>query len=448
MDASSSSGSDKLGEIKVKFSTGARRALFSVLFVAMIAGAASIWYFGWHVKVDEQLWIAGLLALLPAAMIVQQAIYLGNVKARFISEDNANVIVEHRRSALEAARRADEKYFSFDNLAWRFGPPAVLVLLIVLVGYYVLFVPGEGLQGVPRNTLEARWPSLSGIILGLRCGAVGAFVFVLLELGQRTFRHDITSGVAYWCAVVLAVGPILAGFLANVGGGFSAAGGAAGATGGTWSESILFFGAGFSPRYVARLIDETLRKRFPTQAQSSGSPRSIPLGMVRGMTMEIQDRFAEEGISDVVGLAMADPHKLLRNTSFDRRQILSLIDNALLINALPKNWDKLEEAGITGAIDLAWYDGREHDVGTAAAAMGGTASAPQEGTSPATLNINQVKSLAQAAGCDAGLLRDVISRLYEDAQVQLIWVLYQVNSSEVSGESAAIQRRNGGSRSN
>ncbi len=435
MTENSSSGSDKPGSTKVRFSTGVRLSAFTVLFLALIAGAGSLWYFSWHVEVDEQLWIAGLLALLPAAMIIQQAIYLGNVKARFISEENANVIVEHRRSALEGAKRADEKYFSFGNLAWRFGPPAILVLLIVLVGYFVLFVPGEQPQAAQRSTLEARWPSLSGIILGLRCGAVGAFVFVLLELGQRTFRHDITSGVAYWCAVVLAVGPILAGFLANVGAGFLAAGGAAGAAGGTWSESILFFGAGFSPRYVARLLEDTLRKRFPSQGQSSGSPRSIPLSMVRGMTMEIQDRFAEEGISDVVGLAMADPHKLLRNTSFDRRQILSLIDNALLINALPKNWDKLEEAGVTGAIDLAWYDNRERDVGTDSATAVGAASAAQGESPSAAMNINRLQPLALAAGCDAVLLRDAISRLYEDAQVQLIWVLYQVNSSEVSRKS-------------
>src|SRR6185369_4512255 len=42
--------------------------------------------------------------------------------------------------------------------------------------------------------------SLQNILLpGIRLGAVGAYVYVLLELGRRTFRHDVTGQVAMWC---------------------------------------------------------------------------------------------------------------------------------------------------------------------------------------------------------------------------------------------------------
>jgi hypothetical protein len=48
----------------------------------------------------------------------------------------------------------------------------------------------------------------------------------------------------------------------------------------------------------------------------------IHLTLVRGITPEIEERLAEEAILDAAALAMANPHRLLRNTPFHERQIL------------------------------------------------------------------------------------------------------------------------------
>ncbi len=101
-------------------------------------------------------------------------------------------------------------------------------------------------------------------------------------------------------------------------------------------------------------------RRFWLSGAATAAPigRSVPIGQVRGIVPQVEDRLAEEGILDVSSLAMADPHRLLRNTNYDPRTILNWIDEALLILTLPKNWQDLEMEGITGAIDLASYADR------------------------------------------------------------------------------------------
>ena len=87
--------------------------------------------------------------------------------------------------------------------------------------------------------------------------------------------------------------------------------------------------------------------------------RSLPLGYVGGITPEVEERLREEGIADVYALSMADPHRLLRNTPFNRMEILDWIDQAKLIRSLPDHWEKLMQVGIGGAMDLAWYAKKE-----------------------------------------------------------------------------------------
>src|SRR5262249_37799499 len=93
---------------------------------------------------------------------------------------------------------------------------------------------------------------------------------------------------------------------------------------------------------------------------------------------------------------------LMRSTSFDRRQIAAWVDEALLVVNLSK-YRELEEQGITGAMDLAWY------------AWG-------------TPGSRDLEALAKAAGVDAHVLRDTAVRLSEDAQLRIVWTLYQIDS--------------------
>ena len=101
------------------------------------------------------------------------------------------------------------------------------------------------------------------------------------------------------------------------------------------------------------------------------------------------------------------PIRLIRNTSFDLRQILSWMDEALLIANLPRSWQPLEDAGITGAIDLADYARQ---------------SASDDG----------IKSLAEVASLPVPVLRSAIERLFTDAQVRYVWVLYNSFSEDGS----------------
>jgi hypothetical protein len=282
-----------------------------------------------------------------------------------------------------AARRNTERYFSPSTLAIRYGTPAVTVALIGIVVYYLLFVASA--QNNDPNIAAAK------------LGVAGAYVYILLYLGQRNFRHDVTSGGAMWCAVLLAVGPVLAWAASHFSHSDLQPGGAPGQL--DTSSELLYFAAGMAPRHVASFVEEVIRRLWvsPT-SMSTATPRTIPITQVKGITIGIAERLAEEGILDVHALANADPLRLIRNTNFDKRQIISWIDEAILISVLPEHWAALEREGFTGAIDLAWLK-----------------SSPQA-----------LAALADRTKFDdVAILSGVIDRLSGDAQLRLIWVLYQ-----------------------
>jgi hypothetical protein len=128
--------------------------------------------------------------------------------------------------------------------------------------------------------------------------------------------------------------------------------------------------------------------------------RVVPLQQIRGVTPEIEERLGEEGILDVINLAMADPLRLIRNTSFDKFQILTWIDEALLMYTFPQHWQALENEGITGVMDVAWY----------------------------IVCLQDVEALAKRVKLDPDSMKQIIQRLAEDAQVQLIWILYDLDN--------------------
>lgn len=223
-------------------------------------------------------------------------------------------------------------------------------------------------------------------------------MYVLLYLGQRNFRHDVTSGGAMWCAIMLAVGPVLACALSHflhtkpIDGKPDPV---------ELSSEVIYFMAGLTPRHVSSFVEEAVRRLWISPSSTNvAAPRTIPITQVRGITTGIADRLAEEGILDLYGLSSADPLRLIRNTSFDKRQIISWIDEAILIAVLPEQWQSLEKEGFTGAIDLAWL--------------------AEESTE------DEIKRLSERLKMnDTSILRDVVKRLASDAQLRLVWVLYQ-----------------------
>lgn len=344
------------------------------------------------------------LALLPAVMVLQHAVFLRMVRMPFRiymeassrageSKECTNLweaMGVELKPIFAAARRNSDRYFSPSTLAIRYGIPAVAIALIGLVVFYLLFIHyGE----TPDPNLRAA-----------KLGIAGAYVYILLYLGQRNFRQDVTSGGAMWCAVLLAIGPVLAWAISHFShGDFSAGAAAQPATSEDVSSELIYFAAGLAPRHVAALVNETIRRVWVSPSNvAMAMPRTIPITQVRGITTDIAERLSEEGILDVHGLANADPLRLIRNTNFDKRQIIAWIDEAILMSVVPDHWQALEKAGFTGAIDVAWLQ--------------------RQGIEP-----NDLEDLAQRAKFDsAAILRGVIARLSSDAQLRLVWVLYQL----------------------
>lgn len=354
-------------------------------------------------------WVVGLV---PMLMVGYQLFYLWLYHPK---ETDGRVAVlapigqtaEISEQSYKRAQDAMHSHFSLKTLFTRYGLPAVLLGITGIVIADIMVNPKDFFAVV--YTFD---PTVQELLLpGIRLGALGAYIYVLLELGRRTFRHDVTGAVAMWCWVTLILGPVLAGtiaFLWRM---------PAGTDSGWWAPGVVLFFAGFAPRRVISAVEGAaveLLKLGPTTVVKT---RMIPLSQIRGIGPQIEERLGEEGISDVNSLASAEPVRLVRNTSFDMRQILTWIDEAILIVTLPRSWEALEEAGITGAIDFAWYLPKVVD--------------------PATGNVvnplpQEIVDLAALAKLSPADLVSAIRRISQDTQVQYIWTLYN-NFTEFSG---------------
>jgi len=347
-------------------------------------------------------WIAGLV---PMLMVGYQLFYLWLYHPKQTDGQGALLapigqIPELRQQSYKRAQETIQSHFSLKTLFTRYGLPAVLLGVTGIVLADIMTEP-EIFFSVAASPLHK--DVVRNLLLpGIRLGSLGAYIYVLLELGRRTFRHDVTGAVAMWCWVTMVLGPVLAGTIA-----FLWRMPAAGPTG-WWGTGVVLFFAGFAPRRVISAIEGAaveLLKLGPTTVVKT---RVIPLSQIRGVGPQIEERLGEEGISDVNALASAEPVQLFRNTSFDMRQILTWIDEAILIVTLPRSWEALEDEGITGAIDLAWYSSKIIDP------TGKPLDAPPD----------EIEVLADIAKVKPADLISTIRRLSQDTQVQYIWTLY------------------------
>ncbi|SEU23360.1 hypothetical protein [Stigmatella erecta] len=394
-----------------KESDGVRAVLGLVLGGLVFIGL------GGHMLSHQTLWGWGL-AVLPAMLVVHHGLYLGRIKPHFLPEEfKAHPEkVGLDRYNLKDLVEASDRYFNASNIALRYGLPALAILAIGAILFHSLNpVTGWALERVlegeilgPQGKEVRLWIS-PPTLEAARYGAAGAYVYVLLYLGQRGFRHDISSGSALWCAVTLGLGPILAAVFSTVWVGEAGAG----ATG--WGTRALYFGVGLSPRHLAQQVTRLVQRVVVDSEKGGLKDRTIPLTVIRGITPLIAERLSEEGIYDAVGMAMADPMRLQRNTNFDKHQILAWIDAALLVHALPGSWEVLESKGIRGARDLVWYT---YDTGPEAD--------------------HGFKQLASGV-LDESLLKDVAWRLAQDAQAQRIQLLYQLVNMQMEDELASTQ---------
>lgn len=380
------------------------------------------------------------LAALPSIILLSHGAFLYYVRSKVVprattqnvtrvkkmipKDSDAENDDESYRHLLEAG----ERYFSAQALLLRYGVPAMLILGIGLAlsnvvmhyaahHYFYAFgckaplvdtcrllgelVGKEAQPSVPLASV-AFLPAASAV--GAAYGLVGAYTYVLLFLGKRSFRLDITPGAANWCTITMAVGPVLAGFL----GPFVLDGQAPRAGTDGFMYIALLFLAGFAPRFVVERLEEAGRRVFANPSRDALPSRTLPLTAVQGVSRDTQDRLAEEGIDDVSQLAMADPYRLLRNTAYDKRQIVSWMDRALLMLHLPEGYSALERRGVTGAMALAWYAEEDKD------------GAKQEA----------FKVLATEARIDEKILRAVGKHLAADRQLRLLRILYVLDDGE------------------
>jgi len=374
---------------------------------------------------------AWMLGLLPTLLVAYQAFYLWLSKPEEVQSSDTVENLQLQR-ARERVGSAIDTQFGPKTLFIRYGFPAALMGIIGIVVLNVLVKPGQFLSLITLNqdTIVRINPvNAAKLLLGVRLGALGAYVYVLLELGRRTFRHDVTGASAMWCLVTLILGPVLAGTVSVL------------LRMETplpddktwWAGGVVLFFAGYAPRRVIAAIEQAAIQLLKIGGSSVAPTRQVPLSQIRGIGPQIEDRLSEEGIDDVNALASAEPVRLFRNTSFDLRQILTWIDEAILMVTLPRHWQALEEEGITGAIDLAWYRPVElrFAPGFGTAELPGDVIAKFEARRQA--QNNAIAALAAKVKLDKDNLEATIERLYEDRQVQDIWALYNSFTEASSG---------------
>lgn len=391
--------------------TGARqRRVLAVVFglVGLVAASILVFVGG----AERWLWVA---AILPGYFGIQHGINTAIFKnPRFFDgsqQPNYDRVTPRVAKVLKHSIAQERRYYSTASLTLRFVLPSlVLFIATMTVGYTFLSPPAPY-----AASLDHRF------VAGAPLGALGAYLYVVLFLGGRAMRGDVTPASLIWATVTIIGGPLFAGVLqmlvASDGKGLAEPG---------WTNLAIPFAAGFSVRVTVEFVEAMIRRMFLPRA---ADPRSESLQRIRGITHEIEERLIEEGVTDVANLANANPYRLRRNTRFDKRQIMSWIDEALLMTYLPNAWLALEADGITGAMDLAWY---VDDVGGDAVVREVVRRAPvAQGASP-TLSPGAASliKLAERNKLDATALAEVMLRMYNDAQVQLIWGLYQLEDGD------------------
>jgi hypothetical protein len=339
---------------------------------------------------DQPMRWAGAAAAVPALLVLLQYVYLWAHKPASAGAGNDT---EGLKWQDERARRAVESSYGPRTLFIRYGFPAIVLLVECLVlGFVLVNHPAF---------LPLKWE----VVYGAQFGAVGAYAWVVIQLGRRSFRRDVTSGIALWSVVTLAIGPLLAATLALIWNPTPRAGDA-------WQHAVVFFYAGFAPRRVLAAITSAASQLLSGGPVPSVETRATPLTKIRGITPEIEERLGEEGVDNAENLATVEPIRLLRDTPYDLRTILWWMDEAMLMRYVPQRWELLEEMGITGAIDLA--------------DLAKSASETQTETQKATAvrAVVVIKELAEHVRMKEEAFRDLAQRVRTDHQVTYIWWLY------------------------
>lgn len=278
----------------------------------------------------------------------------------------------------------------YDRLTY-FIPIAICMILTFIAASVALAKSQAPIDWLPQGSMELA-KSLPPVALA---AIAGAYVWGLYDMVHNFINLNLTPTQIHLVWLRLLMAPIL-GYL--VGAPLNDSG-----------KLMAGFAVGVFP--LKQLLDfvqsrgAKLLNIDPAKVEVEGST----LQHIQGMTKEMLDILDDECIHSSQHLAQADPIKLLLRTRLEWKIILDFIDQAYLFNYIGDKIPLLRPLGIRGAIELATL---ERDL---------VDPDDDEGRKAAEAFVGKV---GLKLGQDVKEVRNLITTLDEDIQVQFIWALW------------------------
>jgi hypothetical protein len=167
---------------------------------------------------------------------------------------------------------------------------------------------------------------------------------------------------------------------------------------------MLGFAIGMLPvATVMGWVQDTARQRLNVNAAKEVEPL---WEYIQGLTPDIISRLVEAGVTSATHLANQDPVSLLRRTNIEWRNVLDMMDQAILLTYVGPALEKLRPLGIRGAIEAAILYER-HMLPT-----------------PTAETLEAISAFVSLLGQKPEVSLNLLHNLYEDPQVGLIWSLW------------------------
>jgi predicted flap endonuclease-1-like 5' DNA nuclease len=391
-----------------------RRWIFMILLLA-VSLILLIYIWNQDLKVLGYFPWLTIASLLPALFVLNHGMFLQWQPQTLSINQTAD---ERHNLTVQRLKRLISQEYGGWAISINYYLPTFALAITGIVTALAMYSPQAAIDHVSQILNLGDTPISDSLIGGIRFGALGAYVYVLMTIGERTFRRDISPGLAQWSAAQLVLGPILGGTLASTLESTTQLS--------DFTQQILFFVAGMAPRQIVAVLSDTAT-RFWTKADPIVI-NTISLRLIGGITPRVEERLFEEGIEDAHQLAMANPIRLNRDMPYELRQITNWIDQAILFSTIPDSAALLQKEGITGSMDLASYYPmlRKEPTDDSVEESSTADREPQ----------TRIDKLAAVAHLDKDSLCEVIRRLHEDRQVVLVMTLYQadqVTNDETAG---------------
>jgi hypothetical protein len=229
--------------------------------------------------------------------------------------------------------------------------PVVMATIVIAMAWALVLQPEllRNINIVPKNFALSGKPILPGD--PLRYAFLGAYSFIILDLGRRYFRDDL-KGAAFISAtmrIIFASALVIA---------MSAAGWDKIATS-SQANFVAFF-IGFFPRAGFTWLRAFLPGKLAVLIPSLES--DYPLRDLEGLNVWYESRLIEEGIESMQNLCTSSLVDIMLKTRIPIARVVDWIDQAYLFLHLPKSVDDpdqpppgiadLRKLGIRTATDL------------------------------------------------------------------------------------------------